>query len=148
MFKFRLIVCVCISFCAWNGSCSTTQDHVEPNYFKMTCSDLLLRLIKQSSFHKTFSDQKLALEFYFERNDAEHIIFKFVQRAGDAKGQIYANFELDLVNNTLMIIDPDPPIPIKVQKNYIPFIAEKCTPDQNLYGNTGRLPDEEFDGGK
>ena len=105
----------------------------------------MLGLIMDSSFNKKFQDKNLALEFFFERHDDRYIGLKFVTRAGDDKGGIYGNFELDLVNRTLKIIDPDPPIPIKINKDYVPFIAKKCTSDKNIYGNTGHLPDPDPD---
>ena len=42
---------------------------------------------------------------------------------------------------SLSYIDPDPPKPIKINKEYVPYIAQQCTPDKNLYANNGRHPD-------
>ena len=58
---------------------------------------------------------------------------------------VYGNYDLDLVNATLKHIDRDPPISIKINKKYIPFVAVKCTREENEYINTGRLPDENGD---
>ena len=144
MYNLVKLIFLLISLCACKDNYSVTL--VKSNYINMSCNDLMLGLVEDSSFNKIFSDKKLSLKFYFERIDGAHIIIKFVRGAGVANGLIYANFELDLVNNTLKNIDLETSKSIIIKKDYIPFIAKKCTIDQNLYGDTGRLPDKELDG--
>jgi len=145
VFKFFKLLCFCMGCYLCNDIYSITLQNTQHTFANMSCNDLMLGLIKESSFKKKFQDKNLALEFYFERTNVKYIILKFVKKAGDDNGGIYANFKLNLVNKTLHIIDPYPPIKIKINKDYVPFIADKCTPEKNVYGNTGRLPDKEFD---
>lgn len=147
MIKFFRLISLCITLCAYSSSYSVVEGNNNHNFVSMSCKELMIGMIRESSFNKKFADKELALEFFFERYSDRYIYLNSVRRGGVGHGLIYANFQLDLVNQTLNIIDPDPPIPIKINKKYIPFIADKCTPDQNLYGNTGRLPDPELDGG-
>lgn len=131
-----------------NINYAKNKTNTRGDLINMSCSDLMIELIVNSSFNNVFQDKNLSLEFFFERYNERCIMLTAVKRAGDDAGGIYANFELDLVDKTLEIIDPDPPIKIKINKVYISHISTKCTPDQNLYGNTGRLPDKEIDGDK
>lgn len=142
MLKFFKLLCCTVILFVCNVNNSTTLSKLNHDFLGMSCNDLMYGLIKESSFNKTFMDKSMKLEFYFERHNDKYIMLKFVRTAGAGKGVIYGNFQLDLVNRTLNLIDPDPQIPVKINKDYAPFIAEKCTPDQNLYGNTGRLPDK------
>ncbi len=147
MCKFFRLLFFCFSLCACHENWAVAAENANHDFVNMSCSDLMLGLINESSFSKKFHDKRMALEFYFERSNDKYMVLKFVRRAGVDKDGIYGNFKLDLVNRTLKFIDPSPPVPIKINKDYIPFIAKKCTPDQNLYGNTGHLPDPVYDGG-
>ena len=60
---------------------------------------------------------------------------------GRENNGVYANYEIDLANQTLMSIDSSPETLVEINKDYIPFIADKCTPDQNVYINTATVPD-------
>lgn len=106
----------------------------------------MVGLISESSYNQTFSDKNLALVFGFERQDNRIGITFSHKVKGRKNNGVYANFELDLLNNRLMYIDRYPSIEIKINKDYVPFIAEKCTPDDNVYVNTASIPDNEFDG--
>ena len=147
MFKYFRLLCFCFGLCICNANhASNLVDNNE--LVNMPCRDLMLELIKTSSFNDKFMDKSMALEFYFERSDDRYIGLTFARTSGPGKGVIYGNFQLDLIARTLKYIDPDPAVSIEINKNYVPLIAEKCTPDQNLYGDTGRLPTKEFDGGE
>lgn len=121
--------------------CLSNTDGFKEKLSTESCSDLMLGLIKDSSFNTVFNDRNLLLEFYFERSSERYMILKFVKRAGADRNGIYANLLLDFKKYTLSVNDSSPSIFIRINKQYIPFIADKCTPDENLYGNTGHLPD-------
>lgn len=142
MIKLFKLLCFCISLCVCNAGYSVTLSKAKHNFNTMSCDDLMLGLVKESSYNKVFSDKKLGLEFGFERYNERYLMIVFVQRNEQDRAMVYANFELDLVKVTLKKLDPDPPVPIKINAEYIPFIANKCTPDQNLYINTSALPDQ------
>lgn len=122
---------------------ATTTDHFNHNFSKMTCNELMVGLIKESSLHEKFHDPRLGLVFGFERRDNSHIGIVFMHTAGKNEGIIYGNFILNLNKGRLQFIDYDHPIPIKINQNYIPYIATKCTPDKNIYLKIGRGPFKE-----
>lgn len=105
-----------------------------PNFNIMSCQELMDDLIATSSFQKQIEKNRLA--FAFERSNKRSIYIKFVWASGSYRG-VYGNFTLDLVKKTLKYIDPDPPTSIIIEKDSIPFIAAKCTEDENVYISTG-----------
>ena len=91
-------------------------------------------LIEESSFGDTF--KKLNLALAFERDNEQYVGIKIAEKMENDRYGVYGNYDLDLVNATLKHIDRDPPISIKINKKYIPFVAVKCTREENEYINT------------
>lgn len=140
MFKFIRLSCFLAIFYSCNSLYSAIVNHTDYDLNKMSCSDLMIDMILGSSLNKTFKDFDLA--FGFERINDNHIMIKVVRKVENHRNGVYANLDLNLAESTLNNIDREQPIPIKINKHYIPFIATKCTPDEDLYVNTGKLPDE------
>lgn len=138
-FKF-IIFLLC---CSINNSLYSAAVSHSRSLNKMSCCQLMHALIEESSFGETF--KKLNLALAFERDNEQHVGIKIAEKMENDRYGVYGNYELDLVNATLKHIDRDPPIPIKINKKYIPFVAAKCTREENEYINTGRLPDENGD---
>ena len=82
MRNFFKVIFFCISLCACKDNYSVNLPNNKNDFISMSCSDLMLHLIEDSSYGNTFLDKKLALEFFFERIDVDHIILKFVRGAG------------------------------------------------------------------
>lgn len=117
--------------------------HIKNNPQKlanMGCNDLMHSLMRESSYGKTLHDRDLA--FDYERYNNTLIIIKVVEKIENNRYAVYANLELDLAKNTLNNIDRENPIPITINKKYIPSISKKCTPEMNWYINTGKLPED------
>jgi hypothetical protein len=112
---------------------------------QMDCYELMYDFISESTLNDKFEDKNLALELFFERYTDRYLELTFIKRSGIDKDGVYGNFEIDLQEKTLSYIDPDPSQLIKINKEYIPYIAKQCTPDKNLYANNGRLPDSNGD---
>ncbi|CAM4430147.1 MAG: hypothetical protein LEGION0403_FIIPPAGN_02213 [Legionella sp.] len=106
---------------------------------RMKCNDLMVSLVFGSSYGMTM--EKLDLSFAFERINENHIMIKVVKEIENHRMGVHANLELDLVNETLSNIDAETPKSIKINTKYIPYISKKCTKENNVYVNTGRLPD-------
>lgn len=128
-----------LTFFSYNCLYAEALNNIKPNFHSMSCNSLLLKLIKESSFNKTFTD--LDLTFGFERDNVRYIGIIFAKRLENNRYSVYANCELDLINQTLSIIDQEQPIPIKINKKYIPWIKTKCSSNENVYLNTAKLPD-------
>lgn len=142
MFKILKFVCFCTILFANDGFASPFNFN-QHNLAKMSCRDLIFNLINHSSFKDNF--RNLSLFYGFERHDEKYIGIVFATGMENNRKGVYANLQLDLFNNTLNFIDNDVPIPVKIDKNYIPFIKSKCTPEENLYLRTGKLPEEGYD---
>lgn len=80
------------------GNITNLEAKNDSVFTNMSCNELMIGLIKDSSFNKKFMDKSMSLEFYFERHDDKNIGLTFVRTSGKGKGIIYANFNLDLVN--------------------------------------------------
>lgn len=124
---------------------ANTPDNSINRLSKMSCKELLEKLVKTSSYGTIFMNKKNNMGFYSERSDNDRIALTFVTNAFSPQEMIYANSEIDLISGTLKMIDPENPILIDVNKQYIPYIANKCTPDKNEY-RRGKYPDPEYDG--
>lgn len=135
-------VCLCTVSHSRSGISGYPKHKLEPN----SCADLLLNLIKTSSYRETFMDKKKAMEFYFERSvDNKSISMVFSDKSVSIRGIPEAFGDLDLVNGTLNIMALEIPVPIQINKQYLPAIAEKCTQDTNI-SQWGTFPDPEIDG--
>jgi hypothetical protein len=141
VFTFFKFLCFFISVSPCHSLYSATLGETNHDYAGMQCDALMLGLIKESSYNKTFSDKKLALVFGFERHDNKIGITFSHKVIGSVNNEVYANFQLDLVSQKLLYIDPEPSIEININKDYLPYIAEKCTPEENIYVNIAKLPD-------
>lgn len=141
MIKFFRLICFCFFLL---GNCyADTSDNDKYFLKNLTCNQLMHRLIKDNAFNRKFQDKNLAVDLYYERQDDRYIGLTYAckEEMSDCDF-IYANFELDLMSYTLKYLDLSHPILIKINKYYIPYIADKCTPEENLY-RRGKLPDPE-----
>ena len=109
------------------------------NIEQLSCYDLMSRLIKTSPLGELFKDKSMELDFKFERYDNDYLILVLVTIDNPRQNSVYANFALNLINFTLYSMDLTPRVGIKIYKQYVPFIKEKCTPEENIYIHTGRL---------
>lgn len=140
MYKYFKLFCFISVFYTNNYLYSATVSTANHHFSNMSCRDLLVELILESSFNKTFSELRLA--FGFERIDHNNIMIKVVRKIENNRNGVYANLELNLASCTLNNIDREESALMEINKEYVPFIAEKCTPEENLYVNTGRLPNK------
>lgn len=139
------------SFVFWASISALSISHASPTtstsntFSKMSCKELLETLIKTSSYAPQFIDKKNNMGFYSERSGKDRIGLTFVNNAYSPQEMIHANSEIDLLNGTLKLIDSEAPVLIDINKQYIPYIANKCTPDKNEY-RRGKYPEPEYDG--
>lgn len=121
----------------------TIQSFATKNTFenldKLSCYDLMSRLVKTSPLGELFKDKSMKLDFKFERYDSDYLILVLVTIDNPRQNSVYANFALNLNNFSLYSMDLTPRVGIKIYKQYVPFIKEKCTPEENVYIHTGRL---------
>lgn len=143
MSRFFLLFFLSAPLYFYNNLYAAGLRDVEQDVSGMSCNELMLGLIKTSSFNKTFVDKKMMLVFGFERYSNNIIMLVFIRTKGIDKGGVYVNLELNLVDYKLTNIDPDPSVPLKINNKYVPYIADKCTPDKNIRVYKGKLPDEE-----
>ena len=135
--RFIKLIYFCLLIFLSLNSYALNSPPNKSNYAGLSCNELINKLMRESSYK--FLDKNLIL--YYERYNNRYVGITNVCR----QKCIYANFQLDLYKGTLRYIDPSPEILIKINKEYIPFIAKECTPDKNLY-RRGKLPDPEYDG--
>lgn len=125
---------------AFNCS-NASNSEKQRDFSKMTCRQLVLHMLDESSHYDQFADKRISLECFNERYSLSIITLCCVRRAGIDKNGIYANYELDLDKRKLTEPGLEIPLQIKINTDYIPFIKEKCTPEENVYGVPGHRPE-------